>query len=636
MTNKQQKKLLCVDDLRHAEYYQMQDTFDNLYSKSRNGEIFQNLMPLILSRENILLAYRNIKSNGGSKTRGTDKVVIDDIGKLSAEEYVEKLRYIVAGSKHGYRPKAVRRKEIPKPNGKLRPLGIPCMWDRLVQQCIKQIMEPVCEAKFSENSYGFRPLRSVEHAIQRIYQLMQRANLHYVVEFDIKGFFDKVDHSKLIKQIWSLGIRDKQLLYVIKQILKAPIKMPDGEIQYPKKGTPQGGIISPLLANIVLNELDHWIDSQWIEHPITEKYSYKVNGNGSKDLGHAYRAMKTTGLKEMYIVRYADDFRILCRTKSEAERIKIAVSKWLWERLRLEVSPEKTRIVNVKKKYSEFLGFKIKVHPKGGKWTVESHVCDKALCRQKEALIEQAKKVAKPSQHSTESYEIHLYNAKVVGAQSYYKIATHINLDFNGLNLAVMRVFTNRLRTQKCNRLRRKGRPLTKAEIGLYGNTPMMRYVAGSDEPIYPIGFVQHKPPWTKKRKANLYTAEGRKAIHDNLRINTSLMVQMMKSSGKNSTEYSDNRISLYSAQWGKCGITGIEFRCLEDIHCHHKLPKQYGGTDRYDNLVLVLPQVHRLIHAADKITIRKYLELLKLDKTQISKLNKYRELAKNNPITVK
>lgn len=635
MTNKQQKKLLCVDDLRHAEYYQMQDTFDNLYSKSRNGEIFQNLMPLILSRENILLAYRNIKSNGGSKTRGTDKVVIDGIGRLSAEEYVEKLRYIVAGSKHGYRPKAVRRKEIPKPNGKLRPLGIPCMWDRLVQQCIKQILEPICEAKFSENSYGFRPLRSVEHAIQRIYQLMQRANLHYVVEFDIKGFFDNVDHSKLIKQIWSLGIRDKHLLYVIKQILKAPIKMPDGEIQHPKKGTPQGGIISPLLANIVLNELDHWIDSQWIEHPITEKYSYKVNSNGSKDLGHAYRAMKTTGLKEMYIVRYADDFRILCRTKSEAERIRIAVSKWLWERLRLEVSPEKTRIVNVKKKYSEFLGFKIKVHPKGRKWTVESHVCDKALCRQKEALIEQAKKVAKPPQHSTESYEIHLYNAKVVGAQSYYKIATHINLDFNGLNLAVMRVFTNRLRTQKCNRLRRKGRPLTKAEIGLYGNTPMMRYVAGSDEPIYPIGFVQHKPPWTKKRKANLYTAEGRKEIHDNLRINTSLMVQMMKSSGKNSTEYSDNRISLYSAQWGKCGITGIEFQCLEDIHCHHKLPKQYGGTDRYDNLVLLLPQVHRLIHAADEITIRKYLELLKLDKTQILKLNKYRELAKNNPITV-
>ena len=134
MTNKQQKKPLCVDDLSHAEYYQMQSVFDDLYSKSKNRELFENLMPLMLSRENILLAYHNIKSNGRSKTQGTDNVVIDDIGKLSADKYVEKLRYIVAGSKHGYRPKAVRRKEIPKPNGKLRPLGIPCMWDRLIQQ----------------------------------------------------------------------------------------------------------------------------------------------------------------------------------------------------------------------------------------------------------------------------------------------------------------------------------------------------------------------------------------------------------------------------------------------------------------------------------------------------------------------
>lgn len=634
MTNKQKNKLLCVDDLRHAEYYQMQDVFDELYAKSKSGEVFTNLMPLILSRENILLAYRNIKTNSGSKTCGTDNVVIDDIGKLSTEEYVEKLRYIVEGSKHGYRPKPVRRKEIPKPNGKLRPLGIPCMWDRLVQQCIKQIMEPICEAKFSENSYGFRPMRSVEHAVQRVYQLMQKANLHYVVEFDIKGFFDNVDHSKLIRQIWSLGMRDKHLLYVIKQILKAPIKMPDGKMICPTKGTPQGGIISPLLANIVLNELDHWIDSQWIEHPITEKYSFKFNSNGSKDLGHAYRAMKTTGLKEMYIVRYADDFRILCRTKTEAQRILTAVSKWLSERLRLEVSPEKTRVVNVKKKYSEFLGFKIKVHRKGEKWTVVSHVCDKALCKQKEVLVEQAKKIANPPPHSTESYEIHLYNAKVIGAQSYYKIATHINLDFNSLNRAVMTVLTNRLRTQTGSRLRRTGRPLTKAEFGIYGNTPMMRYVAGSEEPIYPIGYVQHKPPWTKKRSTSPYSAEGRKGIHDNLRINTSLMLQMMKSMSLNrSVEFSDNRISLFSAQWGKCAVTGKEFELLSDIHCHHIIPKQNGGSDKYENLVLVLPQVHRLIHATDKDTIEKYLLLLEMDKSQLARLNKYRELAGNRPI---
>ena len=199
-------KTLCVDDLRHAEYYGMQGTFDELYQKSQNGEVFENLMDLILSRDNILLAYRNIKANKGSYTAGTDKKNITDIGSQTPDDVVKRVRFIVTGSEHGYRPKPVRRKDIPKPNGKTRPLGIPCIWDRLIQQCIKQIMEPICEAKFCNNSYGFRPNRSVEHAINRTYTMLQMMNLHYVIEFDIKGFFDNVNHSKLIRQIWSLGI----------------------------------------------------------------------------------------------------------------------------------------------------------------------------------------------------------------------------------------------------------------------------------------------------------------------------------------------------------------------------------------------------------------------------------------------
>ena len=165
-------KTLCVDDLRHAEYYGMQGTFDELYQKSQNGEVFENLMDLILSRDNILLAYRNIKANKGSYTAGTDKKNITDIGSQTPDDVVKRVRFIVTGSEHGYRPKPVRRKDIPKPNGKTRPLGIPCIWDRLIQQCIKQIMEPICEAKFCNNSYGFRPNRSVEHAINRTYTML--------------------------------------------------------------------------------------------------------------------------------------------------------------------------------------------------------------------------------------------------------------------------------------------------------------------------------------------------------------------------------------------------------------------------------------------------------------------------------
>lgn len=165
MPKKKQAKQLCVDDLRHAEYYGMQETFDDLYARSEKGEVFTNLIELILSRNNILLAYRNIKANTGSKTPGTDGITINDVGKLSPDVMVEKVRFIVQGSQHGYRPKPVRRKDIPKPYdpSATRPLGIPCMWDRLIQQCIKQIMEPICEAKFSNNSYGFRPGRSAEH-----------------------------------------------------------------------------------------------------------------------------------------------------------------------------------------------------------------------------------------------------------------------------------------------------------------------------------------------------------------------------------------------------------------------------------------------------------------------------------------
>lgn len=149
-------------------------------------------------------------------------------------------------------------------------------------------MEPICEAKFSNNSFGFRPNRSVEHAIAKTYRLLNLSHLHYVVEFDIKGFFDNVNHSKLVRQIWSMGIRDKHLIYIIRCILKAPIRMPDGSTVQPGQGTPQGGIISPLLANIVLNELDHWVESQWQANPVTRKYSVSINRNGSECLHHGY------------------------------------------------------------------------------------------------------------------------------------------------------------------------------------------------------------------------------------------------------------------------------------------------------------------------------------------------------------
>ena len=628
---KERKKVLCMDAQRHAEYYGMQQTFDELYAKSKAGEVFNGLMELVLSPDNIMLAYRNIKTNTGSYTAGTDKQNIGDIGRLPPAEVIGKVRKIVTGSEHGYRPKPVRRKDIPKPNGKTRPLGIPCIWDRLVQQCIKQILEPICEAKFSNNSYGFRPNRSVEHAISRTYSLLQRAHLHYVLEFDIKGFFDNVNHSKLIRQLWTLGIQDKQLLFVIKRILKAPIRMPDGSTVYPTKGTPQGGIISPLLANVVLNELDHWVDSQWVEHPVANRYGTHriIRTSEVFDKSKGYQKMRETNLKEMFIVRYADDFRIFCRNREDAEKAMEAVTKWITERLKLEVSPEKTRIVNVRKRYSEFLGFKIRVHKKKNRYVVMSHMCDKAFQKQRQKLVNQAKNIAKPRDYYREEGEIRVYNSMVMGLHNYYRIATNINVDCSRLNRAVMIVLTNRLRTQSCNRLRKTGRPLTKTEQQLFGKSKMLRYVAGSDEPIYPIGYIRCKNPMGKKRSINKYTPEGRIDIHDNLQINKRLLCDLMRQPlFARSAEYADNRLSLFSAQWGKCGVTGRTFESAGDIHCHHITPRSKGGSDKYSNLVLVLKPVHKHILPSVPETIADYIQRLNVDKCRVSKRKRLREQA--------
>ena len=176
MPKEKKEKIVSVDDLRHAEYYGMQETYDNLYAKSMKGEVFTNLMDIVLSRENILLAYRNIKTNTGSNTHGTDKLTIKDIRYLSPDAVVDKVRFIVTGSRHGYRPKPVRRKDIHKPYepSKTRPLGIPCIWDRLIQQCIKQVMEPICEATIDHYK---KVLKLTNHQSRKLNNLRKLAGL---------------------------------------------------------------------------------------------------------------------------------------------------------------------------------------------------------------------------------------------------------------------------------------------------------------------------------------------------------------------------------------------------------------------------------------------------------------------------
>jgi len=635
-TKSLKKKQPKVSQIRHSEYYDMQTLFDKLYAKSLNGENFIDLIKLITKTENIMLAYRNIKRNDGSKTPGIDGRTIDDLAFLTDEQFV----ILIKKKFNHYQPKAVKRVEIPKWNGKTRPLGIPTITERIVQQCIKQIIEPILEAKFYYHSYGFRPDRSAENAIARAMQLMQNANMHYVVDVDIQGFFDNVWHSKLMKQLWSLGIRDKKLLSIIKAMLKAPIVFSNGKEMIPDKGTPQGGILSPLLANVVLNELDRWIESQWESYPMHNPYKPYVRKNGSIDNSSKYNKLKKDSkLKPIFIVRYADDFKIFCRNYNEAVRTFEGMKKWLKERLHLDINEEKSKIVNLRKKYSEFLGFKMKVHKGSGKkkWVVKSYMCDKARENTIRKIREAIELIEDTHGKEKQFQAISRYNALVLGVHNYYRIATHIVIDCREIEWRTGYMLKKRLSRLGLSKNFREhikdGSSLKSYVFKWYGKSGRMRYL--SNHYILPIGYVSNKIPMSRNRRINRYTPDGRALKHQNLKLDISILRWLMQNPVKGrSIEYADNRISLYAAQYGKCAITKKQLNAHE-IHCHHKIPLQYGGKDNFSNLIIVSKNVHKLIHAISSETQKKYLSMLSLNKKQIEKVNNLRLIANNSSLEV-
>ena len=413
-------------------------------------------------------------------------------------------------------------------------------------------------------------------------------------------------------------------------MISAMLKAEVAGIGFPEKGTPQGGILSPLLSNIVLNELDWWITSQWVDMPTRHEYSGRIHANGTKDQSKKYRELRKTRLKECYIVRYADDFKIFCRKHHDAVRLFAAVKAWLKERLNLDISPEKSKIVNLKHDYSDFLGFRIKVHKgKNHQYVVISHIAPKALQKIKDTAKEKVKAIQHASDDMAEYAAVNNYNSYVMGIHNYYRMATAASPDMQTLAYEIKISIKNRLQERV---KRRKDQPIPQyAEQ--YAKSKEIRFIGKTI--LLPIGYIQHHPPIHKKKSINKYTPAGRAEIHKNLEsVDMGILHFLMRNPIANaSIEYNDNRISLYVAQKGVCAVTK-ESLSLEQIHCHHKTPVSLGGGDDYANLIIVHERVHRLIHATNSETISAILQILQLKPAQLKKLNKLREQAGNEAIT--
>lgn len=283
---------------------------DKINSKEENTK--NELIEKILHRNNLNEAFRRVKSNKGSA--GVDGISTEELLKHLKENKYKILGQIRARK---YKPKPVKRVQIPKSNGKKRNLGIPTTTDRVIQQAIAQILSPIYEKKFSENSYGFRPKRSAHDALKRIKEIADEGYT-WVVDLDLEKYFDTVNQSKLI-QILSEEIKDGDVISLIHKYLKSGI-MIDGIKVKSYKGVPQGGPLSPLLANIYLNEADQEL----------EKWGYKF-------------------------VRYADDMLIFARNRKAAERYYKRVKNLLEGKLKLKVNEEKTSIRKLSQ--TKYLGY---------------------------------------------------------------------------------------------------------------------------------------------------------------------------------------------------------------------------------------------------------------------------------------
>jgi group II intron reverse transcriptase/maturase len=349
---------------------------------------------LVYDMDFLRRAYGNVKSNSGANTPGVDGQTAEDF----AEDRMGNLKDLQEDLKsQSYSPDPVRRTYIPKGDGRERPLGIPTIRDRIVQESLRMVLEPIYESVFSDCSLGFRPNRCTLDAVKLVQGKVVQSNMMWVIDADIKGFFDNVDHRRLI-QIMKDRITDEKMLSLVWKFLKAGI-MEEGDFRHSRLGTPQGGIVSPVLANIYLNELDQWV-KKWTELSRREHDRRRSRGKGAWNY-----------------TRYADDFLLQTSgTKARAEKMLDRLESFVEEDLDLSLSEEKTEIVHANDGFN-FLGFYLERDKETG--GVKKHIPRDA----KRSVRNKIKEITDGDTQTSVTLKIANLNYVLRGWANYYKYA---------------------------------------------------------------------------------------------------------------------------------------------------------------------------------------------------------------------
>jgi len=571
-----------------------------LYAKSLEGENnFNSLMEVITCRENLIHAIRKIKSNKGFNTAGTDGKIGNDILQDDAEVIFE----LIHEQFENYNPKAIKRTLIPKRDGKQRPLGIPTVVDKIVQTAIANIIEPILEGKFYEHSYGFRPMRQIEHAYAYLSTLVNTdTERHWIVEGDIKGFFDNVNHNILIDKLYKYGIRDKRLLMIIKKILKAEIK------DYKRVndiGTPQGGTLSPLLANVYLTDFDKWVDEQW--------RSFKTDKEMRQ--GHKIRKLKTTSMKQGYLIRYADDWIIVTNSEESANKWKYAAKKFLSDKLKIELSEEKTKITNLSETQMSFLGINGWVASGSkGKLTFRTKPNPERV-NEKMKDVYNALKVIRRSSNNVELIEnIQNYNSIVRGINNFYRITTMYSVTLSkeewkmtdAYQRTIHKTIAKRVRYDKCDNL-------THLHNKGYTGTTLAFKIEEATIGLEILGLGKFQKPKIKAQWMNPYSEKGRNE-YERITGNKWLTISrnpwltlgnisnlIAKNSKENriyNLEYFINRAMAFNRDKCKCRICKKHLTGKGDVEIHHidkSLPMD--KINKLPNLASTCPECHEKVH---------------------------------------